>query len=212
MRSLLAISLTAALLGCGSTEAPEASGEPEVTEPEATAPAAAAADDDGEEEARDEDRDEDDEDDEAVAAAPDMSAHEVVIVVLHDDPLLRSEERLLDVVAERMEMRRIDAIRRDATDEEATFARAHFAGEAAPGALPASLAGVGTVVFLRIPPNRELDRGQRATRGFGGAIAWRRGEPDPYVELRIDDDAAWRGADEQLWPWLISLVRAERAS
>ena len=68
------------------------------------------------------------------------------------------------------------------------------------------------MVFLRVPPNRELDRGQRATRGFGGAIAFRRGEAEPYVSLRIDDDAAWRGADEQLWPWLITLVRAERSS
>lgn len=215
MHRLLAICITATLLGCGSTDAPAPSAEPEVPVAEAVEPAAPT---DGVDDAIDQGEDEDDgvddegTEDEATATAPDLGAHEVVLVVVHDDPLLRSEERLLDVVAERMQMRRIDAVRREATDEEASFARARFAGEGRESALPSSLTEVGTVVFVRIPPNRELDRGQRATRGFGGVIAFRRGEREPYAELRIDDDAAWRGADEQLWPWLISLVRAARPS
>lgn len=208
MRRLLAISLTTALLGCGSTGDPPTTVQPEITDPPpSTELATEEGGDDDEEDAVD-----DHEDEEDVAAEADLGAHEVVLVVVHDAPLLRSEERLLEVVTERMQMRRIDAIRRDATDEEATFARARFSGQGAGSALPSSLAEVGTVVFLRIPPNRELDRGQLATRGFGGAVAFRRGTTEPYVELRIDDDAAWRGADEQLWPWLISMVRAERAS
>jgi hypothetical protein len=209
MRLFLAISLTAALLGCGSTDDPPTSAEPEVADPPSTAP---AGDEEEVEDVEDVEDVEGEEEGDDVAAAPDVGAHEVVLVVVHDAPLLRSEERLLDVVTERMQMRRIDAIRRDATEEEATFARARFSGEGAGSSLPPSLAGVGTVVFVRIPPNRELARGQLATRGFGGAVAFRRGATEPYVELRIDDDAAWRGADEQLWPWLISMVRAERAS
>jgi hypothetical protein len=219
MHRLLAIGITITLLGCGSTDAPAQSTEPEVPVAEAAEPAAPL---DGEEDTIDEEHVDEDtiddedidegQDDEAAATAPDLGAHEVVIVVVHDDPLLRSEERLLDVIAERMQMRRIDAIRRDATDEEASFARSRFAGEGRESALPSSLTEVGTVLFVRIPPNRELDRGQRATRGFGGVIAFRRGEREPYAELRIDDEAAWRGADEQLWPWLISLVRAARPS
>jgi hypothetical protein len=136
MHRLLAIGITITLLGCGSTDAPAQSTEPEVPVAEAAEPAAPL---DGEEDTIDEEHVDEDtiddedidegQDDEAAATAPDLGAHEVVIVVVHDDPLLRSEERLLDVIAERMQMRRIDAIRRDATDEEASFARSRFAGE-----------------------------------------------------------------------------------
>jgi hypothetical protein len=147
---------------------------------------------------------------ETATAAP-VGPHEVVVVAVHDDPLLRSEQRLLDVIEERMQMRRIDAIEREASEEEASFARAFFAGQGQ-GTPPASLSGASVVVFLRFPPNRELDRGQRATRGLGGVVAFRAGEPEPFFEARIDDVSAWRAADEQIWPWLISLVRAEVAS
>jgi hypothetical protein len=112
-----------------------------------------------------------------------------------------------------MQMRRIDAVQREASEAEAAYARGFFAGEGdASAGLPASLAQAGTVVFFRVPPNREVGEGRMATRGFGGAIAFRRGDREPYLELRVDDEASWRGADEQLWPWLISLVRAQGAS
>lgn len=147
---------------------------------------------------------------EAATATP-VGIHEVVLVAVHDDPLLRSEQRLLDVIEERMRMRRIDAVEREASEEEAAFARAFFRGEGQ-GTPPASLAGASVVVFLRFPPNRELDRGQRATRGIGGVVAFRAGEPEPFFEARIDDVSAWRAPDEQIWPWLVSLVRAEAAT
>ena len=67
-------------------------------------------------------------------------------------------------------------------------------------------------MILRFPPNRELARGERGTRGIGGVLAIRRGESEPYLDLRIDDSAAWRAPDEQVWPWLISLVRAQGAT
>lgn len=147
------------------------------------------------------------------AAAPDLGPHEVVLVLVHDDPLSRSETRVMDVVVERMRMRRMDAIVREATPEEDTFARPFFAGRGSDESpLPSSLAGADTVVFVRFPPQRELPSGDTATRGFGGALAFRRGEAGPFLVLRIDDEAGWRGPDEALWPWLISLVRAEAAS
>ncbi len=153
---------------------------------------------------------------EDVAATPapaDLSTHEVALVVVHDDPLLRSEQRLVDVIVARMAMRRIDAAARDADAEEASFARAFFAGAGdASAGLPASLRGPGVVLFLRFAPQRELSSGDRATRGFAGALAFREGEATPFLSLRVDDEAGWRGPDEQLWPWLISLVRAEAAS
>jgi hypothetical protein len=211
---LVWITLLASLSGCGSTEAPA----PASDESTQVAPS-----DEGGEEARDEGGAgapeevadvEDEEEDEAEATpAPDTAPHEVVIVVVHDDPLLRSETRLLEVIAERMQMRRIDAVQREASEAEAAYARGFFAGEGdASAGLPASLAQAGTVVFFRVPPNREVGEGRMATRGFGGAIAFRRGDREPYLELRVDDEASWRGADEQLWPWLISLVRAQGAS
>lgn len=220
---LLFLAVFASLLGCGSTDAPA----PTSAEPEGTPSREGAGEGEGgqvglghgggagEEPGDDEpsEAEHGDEEQGTAAVAPDTSAHEVVIVVVHDDPLLRSETRLLEVIAERMQMRRIDAIQREATDEEATFARAIFAGESGEAAaLPSTLSEVGTSVFVRFPPNRELGNGALATRGFGGALAFRRGEREPYLELAIDDEAAWRGPDEQLWPWLISLVRAEGAS
>lgn len=154
---------------------------------------------------------------EPLAAAPvDVARHEIALIVVHTDPLLRSEQRLLDVLVERMQMRRLDAVQREATDEESAYARTFFEGEVPEqglaSGLPESLTGPSVVVFVRFAPQRELDRGQRATRGFGGALAFRRGDTEPYLELRLDDAANWRGPDEQLWPWLISIVRAERAS
>jgi len=200
--------LAAMLLACGSTDAntPEPPPEPPPIEVPELADEAGESDEDG-------DDGEESGDDESEVAAPDLGAHEVVVVAVHDDPLLRSETRLLDVIAERMRMRRLDAIQREATEEEATFARAFFAGDAAhPSTRPSSLAGVSTVVFLRFPPNRELDRGDRATRGLGGVLAFRRDQTEPFLDLRVDDSSAWRAPDEQIWPWLISLVRAQGAS
>jgi hypothetical protein len=221
LRRPLSIALLVSLLGCGSTEAPPpTSAEPEGP-PLEVSPSAPGDHEDGDEEDGEADEaprggevaDADDEGEDEDVPAPDTAPREVVIVVVHDDPLLRSETRLLEVIAERMQMRRIDAIQREASEAEAAYARGFFAGEGdASAGLPATLAQAGTVVFFRVPPNREVGEGRMATRGFGGAIAFRRGEREPYLELRVDDEAAWRGADEQLWPWLISLVRAEVAS
>ncbi len=206
--------LAATLIACGSTDAttPEPQPEPAPIEVPELADEAGEDDDGNVDDDGDDDADEG-ADDENEVAAPDLGAHEVVVVAVHDDPLLRSETRLLDVIAERMRMRRLDAIQREATEEEASFARAFFAGDAArPSTRPSSLAGVSTVVFLRFPPNRELDRGDRATRGLGGVLAFRRDQSEPFLDLRIDDSSAWRAPDEQIWPWLISLVRAQGAS
>lgn len=209
---VLAMLVLAMLVACGTTDAPAPTAPPPTIEtPELDDDGDGPSDPDEDDEADERGDDEDDDDDEV--AAPDLGAHEVVVVAVHDDPLLRSEQRLLDVIAERMRMRRLDAIQRAATEEESTFARAFFGGEAArPSARPSSLAEVGTVVFLRFPPNRELDRGDRGTRGLGGVLAFRRGDAEPFLELRIDDSSAWRAPDEQIWPWLISLVRAQGAS
>lgn len=215
LRRPLSFALLVSLLGCGSTEAPPpTSAEPE-SPPLEEPPTTPSDEEDDEVEAppRGEVADAEDEGEDEEVPAPDTAPHEVVIVVVHDDPLLRSETRLLEVIAERMQMRRIDAIQREATEAEAAYARAFFTGRGdASAGLPASLGQAGTVVFFRVPPNREVGEGRMATRGFGGAIAFRRGDREPYLELRVDDEAAWRGADEQLWPWLISLVRAEVAS
>ncbi len=206
LSTLIALSLLVGGAACGSTDDAaepevEAVAEPEteavaepVPETEAVAEAEAEPDSDS-------------------PPAPSLERHEVLVLAVHDDPLLRSEQRLLDVIEERMGMRRIDALEREATEAEAAFARAYFGGDdARPAALPPSVAGASIVVFLRFPPNRELDRGQRATRGLGGVLAFRTGETGPYFEARIDDASAWRSPDEQVWPWLISLVRAEVAS
>jgi hypothetical protein len=202
----------ACLSGCGSAEAPasiaEGSGAP--------ADPAVASSEPGTDEVADEAEPPSTPDLHEADASPtevDTSPHEVVIVAVHEDPLLRSETRVLEVIVERMQMRRIDAIQRDATEAERACALAFFAGEGDSSAgLPPSLAEAGTVVFLRFPANRELGDGQLATRGFGGAIAFRRADREPYLELRVEDEAAWRGPDEQLWPWLVALVRLEASS
>ena len=200
MSRRLVILFALALTACGSSpEAAPTSTEPPPTPP--TEPAEPLVDEEPAEDA-------DDEGTEPVAVP--IAPHEVVVIAVHDDPLLRSEQRLLDVVAERMRLRRLDAVQREATEEEAAFARAFFAGsEGRPTARPSTLEGVTVALFLRFGPNRQLDRDQRATRGVGGVLAFRAGESAPYFEVRNDDVSSWRLSDDQLWPWLVSLVRAE---
>lgn len=201
MSRRLVILFALALAACGSS--PEAA--PPSSEPPPTAPTEPAA----EPVVDDEPIEDADEEDEGDVATP-ITPHEVVVIAVHEDPLLRSEQRLLDVVAERMRLRRLDAVQREATEEEAEFARAFFAGpEGRPSTRPSTLDGVTVALFLRFGPNRQLERDQRATRGVGGVLAFRADESAPYFEVLNDDVSSWRLSDDQLWPWLVSLVRAE---
>lgn len=112
-------------------------------------------------------------------------------------------------------MRRMDAVRREPTAEEAAYARSLLsesrAEENEDATPPASLEGAAVALFLRFPANRELPNGDLATRGIGGILALRRGERAPYLTVRFGESVGWRMADEQIWPWLISAVRAEAA-
>jgi len=145
---------------------------------------------------------------------PVLEPHDVVVLVVHEEPLLRSETRILGVIAERLDRRGLDVGQREATDEEAAYMRAFFEGrpEAAGAGMPGTLAGASKVLVLRVPAPRVLANGDRVTRGIAGVLAFRASEREPYFEARVDDVSAWRASEDRLAPWLLSILRAEVSS
>lgn len=205
-RALTALSLLAGLAasvsGCGS---PDEAGAPAVEATDETAEAAPelpAAEAEPAEEVTEE-----------VAEAPvTPTAHDVLLLVLHEEPLLPSESRVLGVLEERMRRRRYDVEMRDVTPEEATLARLFLdpsASEEARAAatLPATFGAATRIVVLRVPAPRTLRDGNRATRGFAGALLFRPPFVEPAFEAQIDDDSSWRLTDDRWSSWLEGLLR-----
>lgn len=145
------------------------------------------------------------------ADAPPGPPHDVMLVVVHDEPLLRSELRVLSVITDRLDRRGLDVGQREATEAEATYFRHAFEGTS-DGAWPSSLAGASQVVVLRIPAPRVLERGDRATRGIAGVLAYRAAEESPFVSVVVDDGSAWRQPEDRWSAWLLSLLHTEVAS
>ncbi len=202
-RALTALSLLAAIAvvsgGCGSDDA----GEPAVEAPAEAAP---------EPPATETDEPADDLPEEVVEAPVTPTAHDVLLLVLHEEPLLPSESRVLGVLEERMRRRRYDVELRDVTPEEATLARLFLdpsASEEARAAatLPATFGAATRIVVLRVPAPRTLRDGNRATRGFAGALLFRPPFVEPAFEAQIDDDSSWRLTDDRWSSWLEGLLR-----
>lgn len=198
--SLLA-AITASGAGCGSDDAAEP-------------PAEAASDLAPEPPATETDEPEDEVTEELVEAPAEVTptAHDVLLLVLHEEPLLPSESRVLGVLEERMRRRRYDVELRDVTPEEASLARLFLdpsASEEARAAatLPATFGAATRIVVLRVPAPRTLRDGDRATRGFAGALLFRPPFVEPAFEAQIDDDSSWRLTDDRWSSWLEGLLR-----
>lgn len=185
------------LVGCGSSEAPTPPAEPIEAPVEVVAPSTVEQDEAEEEE--------------EVARPANTEAHDVIMLVLHEEPLLRSEQRIVSVIAERIHMRGFDIGQRDATEEEAAFVAPQLESPEAEagGAMPSSLANASHIIVVRIPPPRELNDGQLATRGIAGVLVYRHGEQTPYFRSIVDDVSAWRNAEDVWSGWFLSLLRSE---
>jgi len=149
-------------------------------------------------------------DDEARAEV-NNETHDVIMLVLHEEPLLRSEQRVVSVIAERIHMRGFDIGQRDATEEEAAFVSPQLesAEAEAGGPIPSSLTSASQIIVVRIPPPRELSDGQLATRGIAGVLVYRHGEHAPYFRSIVDDISAWRNAEDVWSGWFLALLRSE---
>lgn len=137
------------------------------------------------------------------------STHDLLFLVLHDQPLLPSEERLLGVQEARLD-RRNDVERRDATEEEAAFAAIFFDGT--PDArleavFPETFGRASQVLFLRVAPPRTRSDGELLSRGFTGVLLFRPPDLEPAFEERIDEASSWRFADDTWSGWLSGLLR-----
>ena len=180
--------LLLALSGCGSPEAPPAPVEP--------APAVEVEPEPAVE----------------VEPAPEVvgpSTHDLLFLVVHDEPLLPSEERLLAVQEARLD-RRNDVERRDATGEEAAFAAIFFDGTLdarSAAAFPETFGRASQVLFLRVAPPRTRSDGERLSRGFTGILLFRPPDLEPAFEERIDETSSWRFADDTWSSWLSGLLR-----
>jgi len=149
-------------------------------------------------------------DDEARAEV-NNETHDVIMLVLHEEPLLRSEQRVVSVIAERIHMRGFDIGLRDATEEEAAFVSPQLesAEAEAGGPIPSSLTSASQIIVVRIPPPRELSDGQLAARGIAGVLVYRHGEQTPYFRSIVDDISAWRNAEDVWSGWFLALLRSE---
>lgn len=136
------------------------------------------------------------------------STHDVLFLVVHEAPLLPSEERLFGVLEARVG-RRNDVERREATEEEATFAEAYLLAEggARPAAFPGTFGRAGRVVVLRVPEPRVRSDGDLVSRGVAGILFFRPPSIEPALEVRIDEASSWRLADDQWSGWLTGLLR-----
>lgn len=189
------------LVGCGSSEAETPPSEPVQTPIEVAPPSVDVV-----EEEEDENEDEGD-----ASAEEDFGTHDVIMLVVHEEPLLRSEQRIVTVISERLHMRGYDIGHRDASEEEAAFVLPQLESPEAEAniAIPSSLAAASNVIVLRIPPPRELNDGQLATRGIAGVLLYRHGEQAPFFRSIVDDVSAWRNAEDVWSGWFLSLLRAE---
>ena len=198
------------LVGCGSTEAPTPPAEPEQA-PVAVAPPEESGESDPESEELDEE-DADPAEGDSAGGVP--QSHDVIMLVVHEEPLLRSEQRIVTVISERIRMRGFDIGQRDATEEEAAFVAPQLESPEAEASLavPSSLASASHVMVVRVAPPRERSDGQLATRGISGVLVYRHGEQAPFFRARIDDTSAWRNAEDVWSGWFLSLLRSEAST
>lgn len=136
------------------------------------------------------------------------STHDVLFLVVHEAPLLSSEERLFGVLETRLG-RRNDLERREAIEEEAAFAEAYLSAEGAarPVAFPATFGRASRVIVMRVPAPRVRSDGDLVSRGVVGVLSFRPPSLEPAFEARIDESSSWRLADDQWSSWLTGLLR-----
>ena len=192
--ALLAGALFGAV-GCGGEEEAPAAPEPEVVEvPEAI-------------------------EEELIEEAPAVVAptsHDVLFLVIHEEPLLPSEERQLGVLVERLERRRrFDVEQRDATDEERALAELFLNPDAsdadrAGATFPATFGTASRVLFMQLMPPRTVGRGDRVTEGYGGILllntAASPAESATFT-AHLDEDSYWHLTDDRWALWLGGLLR-----
>ncbi len=136
------------------------------------------------------------------------STHDVLFLVVHEAPLLSSEERLFGVLETRVG-RRYDVERREATGEETAFAEAYLLAEggARPAAFPGTFGRASRVIVMRVPAPRVRSDGDLVSRGVTGILFFRPPSLEPAFEARIDESSSWRLADDQWSSWLTGLLR-----
>lgn len=139
------------------------------------------------------------------------STHEVLVLVVHEEPLLPSELRLLEVLEARLG-RRTDLELREASADEAALAEAHWASSDAIPPAPETFGRASRVLFLRVPAPRRLSDGNRATRGFSGALLLRPPTAEPAISVAIDEVSSWRATDDRWASWLSGLLREPEAT
>ncbi len=196
--ALLAGALT---LGCGDDDAAPAA-PPEAIE---------VADEVAEEEAP-----ELEEDEAPPAVSP--TSHDVLFLIVHDEPLLPSEQRQLGVLEERLERRRrFDVEQRDATDEERALAELFWDPDAtdearAAATFPATFGSASRVLFMQLMPPRTLSDGDRATEGYGAILLLDTSTHAATFVGQLDEDGAWHLTDDRWALWLGGLLRSSEGS
>lgn len=189
MRSWLL--LATMLAACGEAETAEA--PPELVAP-AEPPATSEGEDDGEDEALTAETEA--EADEPAPVVP--STHELLVLLVSEQPLLRSEERLGEFLEARMRRNRRDAELRPATEAEAAFARDG-------GALPETFGAAERLLVLHVAEPRTLPDGDLRSRGLDGVALYRLPGATPVFQAQMDD--GWRLEDEQWATWIAGLLR-----
>lgn len=193
--SVLLASALLGLFGCGDEEVSAPTPEPEVVEaPEVLV-------------------------DEVAPEAPPAvapSSHDVLFLVIHDEPLLPSEERQLGVLVERLERRRrFDVEQRDATDEERALAERFLDPDAtsadrAGATFPATFGTASRVLFMQLMPPRTVGSGDRVTEGYGGVLLLDTATPAAESATftgQLDEDSYWHLTDDRWALWLGGLLR-----
>lgn len=198
-RTTSAALAAALLLGCGD----------ETTEPVAPEPEAATA-------VIEEEAIEVVEEPPPAAIGP--TSHDVLFLILHDEPLLPSEERQLGVLEERLERRRrFDVEQRDATDEERALAERYLSPDAsdadrADAVFPATFGTASRVLFMQLAPPRTLSSGDRATEGYVGVLLLDTATQQPTFVGQLDEDESWHLTDDRWALWLGGLLRNTEGS
>jgi hypothetical protein len=146
------------------------------------------------------------------------TSHDVLFLVIHDEPLLPSEERQLGVLVERLERRRrFDVEQRDATDEERALAEVFLNPDASDAdraglTFPATFGSASRVLVMQLMPPRTVGSGDRVTEGYGGillldtAASLPAAQSATFVGL-LDEDSYWHLTDDRWALWLGGLLR-----
>jgi|GEM_PF-2058955 len=142
------------------------------------------------------------------------TSHDVLFLIVHDEPLLPSEERQLGVLVERLERRRrFDVEQRDATDEERALAYLFLSPDAseadrAGATFPATFGTASRVLLMQIMPPRTVSSGDRVTEGYGGILLLDTATDSATFTGQLDEDSYWHLTDDRWALWLGGLLRS----